>query len=91
MTKLRHRLGFNLTDTFARHSVDLANFIKSLGLSISKTETHRNDACFAFREGVENSVDWEHGATDAQLNQQIACALGTGQEFYNELAKALGL
>ena len=56
MTKLRHRLGFNLTDAFARHSVDLTDFIKSLRLSISKTKTHRDDASFTLRKGVEDSV-----------------------------------
>ena len=39
----------------------------------------------------ENSIDWEHGATDAQINQQVSCALGTASEFYRELGAALGM
>jgi len=39
----------------------------------------------------ENTVDHELGATDAQLLQQIHCALGTATSFYDELSATLRL
>ncbi len=39
----------------------------------------------------ENTVDYEKGASDAQLLQQIRCALGTASGFYDELTTALQL
>lgn len=39
----------------------------------------------------ENTVDHELGATDAQLLQQIHCALGTATSFYDELSAAMGV
>lgn len=43
------------------------------------------------RVQTENIVDWERGATDAQLLQQIDCALGTAADFYGALEEELGL
>lgn len=40
---------------------------------------------------TENTVDWEHGATDEQLLQQISCALGTSAQFFDTMAEALGV
>ena len=40
---------------------------------------------------VENTVDWESGATDEQLYQQNDCALGTGMQFFEELNEELSL
>ncbi|MDC4232258.1 YbjN domain-containing protein [Actinomyces sp. B33] len=39
---------------------------------------------------AENTVDWEHGATDEQLLQQIRCAIGTANGFYEALAAEVG-
>ena len=32
---------------------------------------------------VEHNVDFEQGATDAQLEQQLRCGLGTGGQFFD--------
>ena len=49
---------------------------------------HRINDEGVIRIFCENSVDWEHGASDDQLMQQISCALGTSAEFYRELSAA---
>lgn len=43
------------------------------------------------RVRAENSVHWEHGATDSQLMQQIDCAIATTTDCFNELIERLGL
>ena len=34
---------------------------------------------------TEHSVDYEHGVTDAQISQHIACAISTGTQFFEYL------
>ncbi len=53
--------------------------------------THRITDSGEIRLQVENTVDWEFGATDAQLLQQIDCALGTANGFYEALIEELAL
>lgn len=40
---------------------------------------------------AKHTVDMEHGATDAQLLQQVRCALGTATQFYDEITRGLGV
>lgn len=39
---------------------------------------------------AEVSVDLEHGVTDDQLSQIVACGLGTGSQFFDHLDATLG-
>lgn len=39
----------------------------------------------------EVTHDHEHGVTDDQLMQQIRCAIGTSNQFFDELARELGI
>lgn len=43
------------------------------------------------RVGTEHAIDWEQGATDAQLLQHIKTMLGTSAEFYKALGERLGI
>lgn len=52
---------------------------------------HRIDDQGAIRISCENNVDWEYGATDSQLLQQIRCALATADSFCSALEKHFGV
>src|SRR5713101_8138494 len=57
MAQLAQRLGFDLTNTFARHGKMLANFLKRVLRSCSaETKTHLDHLLFARRERSENFV-----------------------------------
>jgi hypothetical protein len=57
VTELGHRLGLNLADTLTCNAINLADFIESLRLAISKTEAHRYNARFTLRESVKHRVE----------------------------------
>lgn len=52
---------------------------------------HRITDTGVIRIFTENTIDWEHGATDQQIMQQIECALGTAGSFYSALRSELGI
>lgn len=52
---------------------------------------HRVTDSGELRIQVENTVDWQYGASDAQLLQHIDCALGTAGGFFDALIERLGL
>ncbi len=52
---------------------------------------HRIDDEGRVRLYTEVSIDHEHGATDDQLSQHIACALGTSGQFFDAVAEELGV
>lgn len=39
---------------------------------------------------IDHCIDWEYGASDAQLLQQIECTLGTGNQFFEALLERVG-
>ncbi len=39
---------------------------------------------------IDHCVDWKHGASDAQLFQQIDCTLSTACQFFQELIERVG-
>ncbi|QPK81063.1 YbjN domain-containing protein [Schaalia sp. ZJ405] len=51
---------------------------------------HRIDDEGEVRVICDNVVDWEQGATDAQLLQQIDCAISTALDFFRSLEEFLG-
>ena len=40
---------------------------------------------------TEVNVDYEHGATDAQLLQQINCSIATQLSLYDHIRETLGI
>ncbi|MSS85020.1 YbjN domain-containing protein [Actinomycetaceae bacterium WB03_NA08] len=40
---------------------------------------------------TENNIDWEHGVTDKQLQQQVTCAVASSRSFYDGLEAELAL
>ncbi len=45
----------------------------------------RRDESGMVRFHTEHNVDFEHGLSDAQLDQQVVCAVDTGIAFYERL------
>ena len=50
-----------------------------------------NDDALTFSVGASHMVDWEHGVADCQLEQQVACAMGTIADAFADVRSRLAL
>jgi hypothetical protein len=51
---------------------------------------YRIDDVGRIRVHISNTIDYEYGATDAQLLQHLRCAIATANMLYSSLDEALG-
>jgi len=54
MTQFRHGLGLDLADALPSNTVDFADLIQGLGLSVGQAESHRHDTGLSLRQGIED-------------------------------------
>ena len=54
MTQLRHGLGLDLADALPSNTVDFADLIQGLGLSVGQAESHRHDTGLSLGQGIED-------------------------------------
>ena len=56
LAKLGHRFGFDLSDAFSSHAVDLADFIQGAWLAIGEPESQRDDVGLALGQRGQHAL-----------------------------------
>src|SRR5690606_37039346 len=57
LLQLAHRLGFDLSNPFARYFEDVSDFFERIAVTVTETVTQFDNFAFTIAEGLEHVVD----------------------------------